>query len=61
MCICLRLGELFDASAFDQQDINEKLQSGEGPRKTIPLGESPQQSALRKLLSLVDPEFEENL
>lgn len=58
--LCLRLGELFDPSAFDQQDVNEKLQSGEKPRKTIQLGESPQRSALRKLLALVDPEFEES-
>lgn len=59
--ICLRLGELFDPSAFDRQDINEKLQSGDWPRKTIRLGESLQRSALRKLLTLVDPEFEENI
>jgi hypothetical protein len=59
--LCVRLGELFNPFAFDRQDVNEKLQSGEGPRKTIRLGESPQRSALRKLLALVDPEFEENI
>jgi len=57
--LCVQLDELFDPSAFDRQNVNEKLQSDEEPRKTIPLGESPQQIALRKLLALVDPEFEE--
>jgi hypothetical protein len=59
--LCVRLGELFNPFAFDRQDVNEKLQSGDGPRKTIQLGESPKQIALRKLLALVDPEFEENI
>ena len=58
--LCLRLGELFDPSAFDRGPINEKLQSGYWPREVIQLGESRERKVLRKLLALFDPDFEDD-
>ena len=58
--LCLRLGELFDPSAFDRGVVNEKLQSGYWPQEVIQLGEGPERKVLRKLLALVDPDFEDD-
>lgn len=59
--LCLRLGELFDPSAFDRQEVNEKLQSGYWPEEIIRIAhpDDPLEKLLRRLLGVLDPDARE--
>ncbi|PQJ34750.1 hypothetical protein BSZ35_09210 [Salinibacter sp. 10B] len=52
--LCLWLGELFDPSVFDRQNVNEKLQSGAEPRNSN-AGSSRQGDCMLKILEEVLP------